>query len=415
MAKGTPSSGPSAQSDAQKSAKKRARSDDEDNLSQNVTSSKSANRHAKDILSALLPQDQEINFLTFNVNGHKPHKWKYITQLSAYKSLDIILLTEYHLSTRFRPQEIVNSGWSVHAVPGPPKTGPNKFNYRGGLALLVRDSSNLKVKQNVIVSGTTGSVHQAATWTLTSPLLMHPFHITGVYVSPSDGKTVEEFFDSLSQNHSHPVEEVHIYAGDMNAHIAQEVENHLSTWAAPIPLRVGDVEHSPSPAHMDPISTSRPTSSQRGRLLLRFLNNTQHVVLNGRYQSLTDPIPYTLQRNDEKTINDYNTISINHFSKVKRCTVNPRNMRNTRSGQKIPSDHNPILLELTLPTRNAQSQEAPSPTDQSSLPPRLLFHSSRLKGNTNHLKLFTEALEANSHKITKDIKTLKTKVQQKNR
>ena len=49
---------------------------------------------------------------------------------------------------------------------------------------------------------------------------------------------------------------MHIYAGDMNAHIAQEVENHLSTWAAPIPLRVGDVEHSPSPAHMDPISTS---------------------------------------------------------------------------------------------------------------------------------------------------------------
>ena len=146
---------------------------------------------------------------------------------------------------------------------------------------------------------------------------------------------------------------------------------------------------------------------------MRFLNNTQHVVLNGRYQSPTDPIPYTLQRNDEKTINDYNTISINHFSKVKRCTVNPRNTRNTRSGQKIPSDHNPILLELTLPTQNAQSQEALSPTDQSSLPPRLLFHSSRLKGNTNHLKLFTEALEARSHKITKDIKTLKTKVQQK--
>jgi hypothetical protein len=297
--------------------------------------------------------------------------------------------------------------------PGPPKTGPNKFNYRGGLASLVRDSSNLKVKQNVIVSWTTGSVHQAATWTLTSPLLMHPFHITGVYVSPSKGDTIEIFFDSLSQNHSHPVEEVHIYAGDMNAHIAQEVENHLSawpvTWSAPIPLRVGDVEHSPSPAHMDPISTSRPSSSQRGRLLLRFLNNTQHVVLNGRYQSPTDPIPYTLQGNDEKTINDYNTISINHVSKVKRCTVNLRNTRNTRSGQKIPSDHNPILLELTLPTRNAQSQDAPSPTDHSSLPPRLLFRSSRLKGNTNHLKLFTEALEARSHKITKDIKRSKLK------
>ena len=76
------------------------------------------------------------------------------------------------------------------------------------MALLVRDSSNLRVKQNVIVSGTTGSVHQAATWT-------------------------EEFLDSLSQNHSHPVEEVHIYAGDMNARIAQEVENHLSLTSFP--------------------------------------------------------------------------------------------------------------------------------------------------------------------------------------
>ena len=32
--------------------------------------------------------------------------------------------------------------------------------------------------------------------------------------------------------------------------------------------------------------------------LLVTVNNTQHVVLNGRYQSPTDPIPYTLQRAD---------------------------------------------------------------------------------------------------------------------
>jgi hypothetical protein len=104
------------------------------------------------------------------------------------------------------------------------------------------------------------------------------------------------------------------------------------------------------------------------------------------------------------------------FPKLKGAQSLPRNTRNTRSGQKIPSDHNPILLELTLTTRNAQShRDAPSPTDHFSLPPCLLFHSSRLqlKGNTNHLKLFTGALEARSNKITKDIKTLKTKVQQK--
>ena len=57
MVKDMSQSSPSAKSDAQKLSKKRARSDDEDNLSQNVTSSKSASRHTKTILSALLPKD----------------------------------------------------------------------------------------------------------------------------------------------------------------------------------------------------------------------------------------------------------------------------------------------------------------------------------------------------------------------
>ena len=47
--------------------------------------------------------------------------------------------------------------------------------------------------QHRITDGTNGSSHQAVSWTICSPLIASPIHITGVYVSPSEGE-VEEFF-----------------------------------------------------------------------------------------------------------------------------------------------------------------------------------------------------------------------------
>jgi len=50
-------------------------------------------------------------------------------------------------------------------------------------------------------------------------------------------------------------------------------------------------------------------------------NTTSFLILNGRFEGADDPIPYTLQRQDEATINDYNLIAKQHFSKVKTCYV----------------------------------------------------------------------------------------------
>jgi len=67
----------------------------------------------------------------------------------------------------------------------------------GGVAILYRDASNLKVGQHRITDGTNGSSHQAVSWTIKSPLVARPIHITGVYVSPSGGE-IEKFFHTLT-------------------------------------------------------------------------------------------------------------------------------------------------------------------------------------------------------------------------
>ena len=55
---------------------------------------------------------------------------------------------------------------------------------------------------------------------------------------------------------------------------------------------------------------------KRGRLLLRMLNTTPFLILNGRFEIDNAPIPYTLQRQDEATIHDHNIIAKQHFSQV---------------------------------------------------------------------------------------------------
>jgi len=48
-----------------------------------------------------------------------------------------------------------------------------------------------------------------------------------VYVSPSEGK-VEEFFHTLTQQDHYPPDEIHVYAGDFNAHVAEALEQHIT-------------------------------------------------------------------------------------------------------------------------------------------------------------------------------------------
>jgi len=59
-------------------------------------------------------------------------------------------------------------------------------------------------------------------------------------VSPSEGE-VEEFFHTLTQQDHYPGREIHVYAGDFNAHVVEELEDHITLQAtSTIPSRVGD-------------------------------------------------------------------------------------------------------------------------------------------------------------------------------
>jgi len=193
-------------------------------------------------------------------------------------------LTEHHLSATFRPKELIDSGWNIRAVAGVPKRRSKQHQHRGGVAILYRNTSNLKIEQHRITDGSNGSSHQAVSWTIHSPLIADPIHITGVYVSPSEGE-VEEFFHTLTQQDHYPDREIHVYAGDFNARVAEELEAHITLQERPtIPSRVGDCHrrHIPSPPDAPAITNARISSQQRGRLLLRMFNTTSFLILNRR-------------------------------------------------------------------------------------------------------------------------------------
>jgi len=59
-------------------------------------------------------------------------------------------------------------------------------------------------------------LHQAVTWSLTSPLYNDIFHLTSVYIFPDEDQ-LQEFFDTLTTNSNHPPNEPHLFAGDFNA------------------------------------------------------------------------------------------------------------------------------------------------------------------------------------------------------
>ena len=123
-----------------------------------------------------------LNFHTFS-----EAKW---TKLQTFvKDLDVIVLTEHHLSSTFRPVGVIGDGWTFRSVSGPAMTGPLAHLHRGGIAIL-------SVKQITVANPSSGFMHQAATWTLTSPYLTRPLHVTRVYVSPHEDRT-EDLFNSF--------------------------------------------------------------------------------------------------------------------------------------------------------------------------------------------------------------------------
>ena len=135
------------------------------------------------------------------------------------------------------------------------------------------------------------------------------------------------------------------------------------------------------------------------------LNTTSLLILNGRFEAADDPIPYTLQRQDESTmINDYNLIAKQHLSKVKTCYVIPRPSRTLKSNSGPPTDLNPIVLHLSLVAK----PDAPVLSNNAThleLPPRTQFHSSKLKDPAVR-KLFSDALEYQIRDAESAIQTL---------
>ena len=133
----------------------------------------------------------------------------------------MIILTEHHLSATFRPKELIDSERNIRSVAGVLKRRSKQHQHRGGVAILYRNTSNLKIEQHRITDGLNGSSHQPVSWTIHSPLIVDPIHITGVYVRPSEGE-VEESFHTLTQQDHYPDREIHVYTGDFNAHVSTD-------------------------------------------------------------------------------------------------------------------------------------------------------------------------------------------------
>ena len=218
---------------------------------------------------------------------------------------------------------------------------------------------------------------------------------------------------TLTQQDHYPDRKIHVYAGVFNAHVAEKLENHITLQErSTIPPKVADCHHRhmPSPPDAAAITNTRISFPQRGRLLLRMLNTTYFLILNGRFEAVDDPIPYKLQRQDEATINEYNLIAKKHLSKVKTCYVIPRPSRTLRSNSGPPTDHNPRVLQLSLPAKSDTPALSTNATI-SELPPRTQFHSSKLKDPAVK-KLFSDALEDQATIAQPAIRALKTSPQQ---
>jgi hypothetical protein len=241
-------------------------------------------------------------------------------------------------------------------------------------------------------------------------------------ISPN-GTGTEDFYHTLDeQQNKFPPLHTHVFTGDFNAHVAEEQEEALL--ALPIgivPPRKGDVarddtsrlRHPPAPANMSTV-TDHVSSAQRGRLLLRMLNNIGYIILNGRYEpsshpnSPPSPPLYTLQREQGRiaTIIDYCLASTDQFQRVKSCNVIPKHVHN------LTTDHNPIHLRLLIP-RDLDPDESPVGNEgKDPHVPRLRFHSSRLK-ERDVAEQFKKRVEALSQEKKPDMDLLLSKLNDK--
>ena len=133
---------------------------------------------------------RDFNIFLYPQHPMTPAKWLSIQELPVFSSLEFIILTEHQLSAEFRPDEIIKSGWDFHTVSGTvttlPQRGYRGQRYRGGLALLTRNSMRFSIKMhslsgavktilgdnctslnsrgNVHGRGTSSSLLQAVTW-----------------------------------------------------------------------------------------------------------------------------------------------------------------------------------------------------------------------------------------------------------
>jgi len=277
-----------------------------------------------------------------------PAKWLSIQGLSIFPSLDYIILTEHQLSAEFRPDEIIKSGWDFHAVSSTvttlPQRGYRGQRYRGRVALLTRNNmrfsitmhslrgavntilgdkyTSLNSRGNVYGSGTSSSLHQTVTWSLSSSFYHDTIHLTGVYIFPNEGN-LEESFDTLTAHSNHTSHEPHIYAGDFNAYTAEEIESHITPLNShTLFRRMGDTNPAHSPA--SPLTTATaPAADYRERLLLNMFNSIEFIITNGRFPSPSPSHrPYTFFRKPNTySILDYNLIAKRHAPLIRTCQV----------------------------------------------------------------------------------------------
>ena len=66
-------------------------------------------------------------------------------------------MTEHHLSSSFRPVEILQSGWSIQQVAGVQKRWSRQHEYRGRVAILTRDAAGPHVQQTRVIDGSSVS------------------------------------------------------------------------------------------------------------------------------------------------------------------------------------------------------------------------------------------------------------------
>ena len=252
-------------------------------------------------------------------------------------------------------------------------------------------------------SGSLPILHQAGTWSLTSPVYNDAIHLTGVYIFPVENQ-LQEFFDILIAHSNHPPQEPHIQAGDFNAYTAEELKNHLTPHELRTLLpRSGDINpaHTPAP----PLTSATvPAADYRGRLLLNMTNSLELIITNGRFPVPPPTLrPYTFFRKpNTHSVLDYNLIAKHHVPLIQKCEV----LRDS-----LPAgvtDHMPIHLHLDLPTTPTPALK---PTSQSS-PPRTLYHSKRLKDKDTK-EAFTRALAKKVLRITPTIQKLYTQLQGK--